>query len=153
MYTGISCRIPDHGPSRGHSIITVRRRHHVFLMWIDGGSAPRIHHNRNILGLLGPAAKQGEVAGCRHRIVLGGIRPSICGTGHTRRLAPYPIPRASSGGGKTPRSRLAAGNGEDRGPSWGMAGSASLPWWSSGVVAICTGDHPHIFYGHFLDAG
>ena len=52
----------------------------------------------------------------------------------------------------TSRSRL-VNNGEDRGPSWGMASSASLPWGLYGVVAICTGGHPHIFYGHFPDAG
>ena len=33
-----------------------------------------------------------------------------------------------------------------------MAGSASLSRGSYGVVAIRTGGHPHIFYGHFLDA-
>ena len=30
---------------------------------------------------------------------------------------------------------------------------ASLPWWSFGAVAIRTGGHPHIFYGHIQDAG
>ena len=34
-----------------------------------------------------------------------------------------------------------------------MAGSASVPWWSYGAIAIRTGGHPHIFYGHFPDAG
>ena len=103
----------------------------------------------DFLGLQLNRGKSSAV-GCRHRIVLGGIRPNICGTGHTRRLAPYPIPWASSNKGKTPRSRLAAGNGEDRGSPWGMAGSASLSRGSYGVVAIRTGGHPHIFYGHFF---
>ena len=80
MYPWISCKIPDHKPSAGHSIASVHSRQHILLAWVLG--APRIH----------PAAKQGEVLGCQHRIVLGGIRPGICSTGHTRRLAPHPIP-------------------------------------------------------------
>ena len=100
MYLWISCGIPDHGPSGRHSIATVRRRHHVLLAWVDGRCAPRIHYAGHILGLLGTAAKQGEVLDSRYWIVFGGVRPRICSTGHTRRLVPPSIPWASSGGGQ-----------------------------------------------------
>ena len=46
-----------------------------------------------------------------------------------------------------------SGNGEDQGSPRGMAGSASLPRWSYGAIAISIGGHPHIFYGHLPDAG
>ena len=127
MYPRLFGRIPKHELSWGHSIATVRKRHQVLLVWIDGHSAPRIHHAGHILGLLGPATKHGEVLGCRHQIVLRGIRAGFCSAGHPRRLAPHPIPWTSSVGGKTSCSQLAASNNEDRGPPWGMAGSASFP--------------------------
>ena len=88
----------------GHSILTVIRRHHVLLAWIDGRGSPRIHYAEHILGLLEFAAKQEEVLYCRHRIALGGIRSGLCSAGHTCRLAPHPLPQASFGGGKTPLS-------------------------------------------------
>ena len=86
MYPWISYRTPDHGPPGGHSIAIVRKRHHILLARVDGRSAPHIHHAGHILELLGPAAKQGEVLGFRHWIVLRGIRPGIRSTGHTRQL-------------------------------------------------------------------
>ena len=130
------------------------RRHHVLISRTDDRGAPHLHHARHILGLLGPAAKQGEVLGRLHRLVLGGISLGLYSAGYTRLLASHPLPRASSGRGKTPRSRLAAGNDEDRGSPWGLAsGSASLMWWSLGDVAICIGGHSYIFYGYIPDAG
>ena len=153
MYLWLSRRIPDHGPTGGYSIATICRRHHVLLARIDGRGAPRLHHARHILGLLGPAAKQGEVLGRRHRLVFEGISQGLSSAGNTRHLTPHPLPRASSSGGKTSRSQLAADNGEDWGPPWGLAGSASLPQWLLGAVVIRTGSHSHIFFGYIPDVG
>ena len=146
MYPWLCRGIPNRWPTGGHSIASVRRRHHVLHTRIDGCGSPRLHYARHILELLRPAAKKGEVFGCRHWLVLRGISLSLCNAGHNHRLAPHPLPRASFGRGKTPRSRLAADNGEDWGLPWGLAGSASLPWWSLGSIIICTGGHSYIFY-------
>ena len=136
MHLRLSHGIPEHGPTGAHSIATIRRQHHILLAQIDGRGAPRLHHARHILGLLVLAAKQGEVLSRRHRLVLEGISPCLCSARHTCRIASHPLPWASSGRGKTLYSRLAARNGEDRGPPWGLAGSTSLPWWSLSVVAV-----------------
>ena len=38
-------------------------------------------------------------------------------------------------------------------PALGDGKLGFSPWWSYGDVAIRFGGHPHIFYGHFPDAG
>ena len=145
MCPRLSSTISDHRPCGGHSIATVRRQHHVVLAWINGRGAPHIHHVGPFLGLLGPTVVGIELSSKELDWV-----SAVLGTPVT--LLPIRYLGLPLAEGRL-RLRLAASNGEDRGPPWGIASTASFPWWSCGAVVIRIGDHPHIFYGHFPDAG